>query len=94
MTDRLEIYEEPLPFVAEIWSRSMGRYDVDAKIPEYKERCDSEIWRLHPYERTVTAWRRQAVGSFTESVFRGGKVRLHSLPDVTVDIDALFARVS
>lgn len=93
-TDRLEIYEEPLPFVAEIWSRTTGGYDVDAKIPEYRNRGDTEIWRLHPYERTVTAWRRQADGSYTESVHHGGTVRLHALPDVTIDIDALFARVS
>jgi len=94
VTDRLEIYDEPLPFIAEIWSPSTGGYDVDAKVPEYMKRGDSEIWRLHPYERTVTAWRRQADGSYTESVYSGGKVRLHAPSEVTVDLDALFAPVT
>ena len=52
---------------------------------------DLEIWLLHPYERTVTAWRRQPDGSYIETVFRGGVVQLHALPDVSVDLDSLFA---
>ena len=44
VTNRLEIYEESLPFIAEIWSRSTGAYDVEAKIPEYVKRGDLEIW--------------------------------------------------
>jgi Uma2 family endonuclease len=54
----LEIYDEPLPLVAEVWSPSTGGYDVLAKLPEYRRRGDTEIWLLHPYERTLTAWRR------------------------------------
>jgi Uma2 family endonuclease len=90
-TDQLEIYESPLPFVSEIWSPSPGGYDVDQKLPEYMKRGDLEIWRLHPYEHTVTAWRRQADDSYIETIFRGGVVRLHALPEVSVDLDALFA---
>lgn len=92
-TVRLEIYEEPLPFIAEIWTRSTAGYDVDAKIPEYMKRGDSEIWHVHPYLHTVTAWRRHADGAYTESVFHGGTVRLHALPNVAIDLDSLFARV-
>jgi len=91
-TDLLEIYEAALPFVAEIWSRATGNYDVDQKIPEYMNRGDQEIWRLHPYQRTVTAWRRQPDGSYVEIVYRGGLVRLHALPEVSIDLDALFAQ--
>ncbi len=94
MTDRLEIYDEPLLFIAEFWSPCTGGYDVDAKVPEYMKRGDLEIWRIHPYDRTITAWRRQADGSYAESVYSAGKVRLHALPDVTVDIDGQFARIS
>ncbi|CAA9518521.1 MAG: hypothetical protein AVDCRST_MAG73-41 [uncultured Thermomicrobiales bacterium] len=86
----LEIYDDPLPFVAEIWSRSTGDYDVDAKLPEYQSRGDLEIWRLHPYDRTVTVWRRQPDGSYQESFYRGGVVPVLSLPGVTIDLDALF----
>jgi Uma2 family endonuclease len=91
--DRLEIYEVPLPLVAEIWSISTGSYDVDAKIPEYMKRGDQEIWRLHPYERTLTTWRRQQDGSYSETLYRGGTIRLHALPEVVIDLDALFANL-
>src|SRR5947209_8819162 len=65
--ERLEYYEEPLPLVVEVWSRSTAVYDVNTKIPEYRRRGDLEIWRIQPYERTLTTWRRQPDGSYTES---------------------------
>ena len=89
----LEVHDAPLPFVAEIWSRTTGPYDVDKKLPEYRRRGDLEIWRVHPYERTVVAWRRQSDGSYTEATYGGGKVEVSSLPGVTIDLDQLFARV-
>ena len=88
--DVLEIYDAPLPLVVEVWSPSTGGYDVDAKLPEYRNRGDLEIWRLHPFERTLTMWRRQPDGSYKESTVRGGNVRLFALPDVVVDLDALW----
>jgi Uma2 family endonuclease len=90
-TDALDAYAEPLPFVVEVWSPSTGDYDVETKLPDYQRRGDLEIWRIHPYDRTVTAWRRQADGSYSESTFTGGRVELVGLPNVTIDIDALFA---
>jgi len=87
---RLEFYSEPLPFVAEVWSISTGRFDVDEKLPAYRRRGDLEIWRLHPYERTLTVWRRQPDGTYSESLYHGGLVRMESLPGVTIDLDALF----
>jgi Uma2 family endonuclease len=88
---RLEAYPEPLPLVVEVWSPSTGSYDVDEKLPEYQRRGDLEIWRIHPYERTLTAWRRQPDGSYSETVYRGGSVQPATLPNVTIDLDALFA---
>jgi Uma2 family endonuclease len=82
-SDVLESYEEPLPFVAEVWSPSTGDYDVDTKIPEYKRRGDLEIWRLHPYERSRIAWR-QPDGTYAESRFERGQVQLWALPSVTI----------
>lgn len=87
----LGVFEEPLLFVAEAWSRSTGRYDVNVKIPTHKLRGDQEIWRIHPFERTVTAWRRRSDGEYDELQFTGGTVQLHALPSVVVDLDALFA---
>ena len=88
----LEVYEAPLPLVVEIWSKSTGEYDITTKLAAYRARDDAEIWRLHPYRRTLTRWVRQAGGGYVEEEIRGGLVALAALPDVVVDLDALFAR--
>jgi Uma2 family endonuclease len=85
-----EVYDDPLPLVVEIWSPSTGDYDVDEKLAEYRRRGDLEVWCLHPYERTLTAWRRQPDGRYTETFYRGGTVHVAALPDVSIDLDTLF----
>jgi Uma2 family endonuclease len=90
-SQRLELYPEPLPLVVEIWSPSTGEYDIDEKLPVYRERGDLEIWRVHPYERTLTAWRRQPDGSYSEHHLASGTVQLHAIDGASVDLDALFA---
>jgi Uma2 family endonuclease len=90
VTMRLESYMQPLPFVAEVWSPSTGDYDVDTKFPEYKKRGDLEIWRIHPYDRQIIAWRRQADGSYSETAYTSGEVPVASLPGVTIKLDSLF----
>lgn len=91
-TGELEAFTKPLPFVAEIWSKSTGDYDVETKFDEYKKRGDLEIWRLHPYEKTVTAWRRQPDGSYTETVYfeADGEAPILSLPGVVVKFADIF----
>jgi Uma2 family endonuclease len=91
-TGALERYAEPLPLVVEIWSRSTGDYDISVKLAAYQARGDAEIWRLHPYERTLTRWVRQPDGAYAESVHADGIVELAALPGVAVDLDDLFAR--
>lgn len=86
----LEVYVDALPLVVEIWSPSTGTYDIDDKLPEYQRRGDHDIWRIHPFERTLTAWRRQPDGSYAETLYRGGVVRVEALPNVTIDLDQLF----
>jgi Uma2 family endonuclease len=90
--DVLEVYDQPLPLVVEVWSRSTGDYDVEEKLAVYRQRGDLEIWRLHPYERTLTAWRRQPDGSYEQSVYRDGIIRPTALPGVEIDLTALFDR--
>lgn len=86
-----EVYTDAVPFVVEIWSPSTGEYDVDTKLLEYQWRGDAEIWRPHPYEHTVVAWRRGADVSYTETILTGGIVQLAALPHVSIDIEAIFA---
>ena len=86
----LAIFSDPLPLVVEVWSPSTGDYDVDAKLPVYQQRGDLEIWRIHPYERTLTAWRRQPNGSYQETIHREGVVKPAALPGVAIDLGPLF----
>lgn len=83
-------YSQPLPLVAEVWSRSTGTYDFETKLQGYRERGDREIWYVRPYERTLTAWRRQLDGTYLEALYRGGIVPVTSLPDVAIDFDTLL----
>jgi Uma2 family endonuclease len=92
-TCKLEVYSVPLPLVVEIWSPSTGGYDAREKLPEYQARGDQEIWFLHPYERTLTVWRRRPDGHYTEIVYRGGTVQPTALPGVSIDLDTLFAEM-
>ena len=87
----LEVYADPLPLVVEVWSPSTGDYDVEAKFPEYKRRQDAEIWRIHPYDHTLTAWRRQPDGTYTETVYTAGSIQPIALPGVRIDFDQLFS---
>jgi Uma2 family endonuclease len=89
--NQFEVYEDSVPLVVEIWSPSTGDYDVDEKLREYQLRGDLEIWRIHPYEHTLTAWRRQPDGSYTEEVITGGIVRPVALPNVSIDLDDLLS---
>ena len=88
--DVLEVYDQPLPLVVEVWSRSTGDYDVEEKLAVYQQRGDLEIWRIHPYERTLTIWRRLPDGRYEETLHREGIVRPTALPGVEIDLAALF----
>ena len=86
----LAIFSDPLPLVVEVWSPSTGDYDVDARVPVYQQRGDLEIWRIHPYEQTLTSWQRQPDGSHEETIHREGTITPVALPGVTIDLETLF----
>ena len=86
----LAIFPEPLPLVVEVWSESTGDYDVAAKLPVYQQRGDREIWLIHPYEQTLTAWRRQPDETYEETVYREGVVMPSALPGVSIHLADLF----
>lgn len=83
-------FTDPLPLVVEVWSPSTGHYDVATKLRGYRERGDVEIWFTHPYDRTLTAWRRQPDGAYMEEIHRGGVIQVSSLPGVAIDLDVLL----
>jgi Uma2 family endonuclease len=85
-----EVYDAPLPLIVEVWSPSTGEYDVDKKLAEYRHRGDLEIWRIHPYERTLIAWVRRPNGTYTETLYTSGTIRLTALPSVVIDLSSLF----
>lgn len=87
---RLEVYVDPLPLVVEIWSPSTGSYDINEKLAGYQQRGDQEIWRIHPYDRTLTTWRRRSNGGYDETVYKEGTVEPVELPGVMIDLDALW----
>lgn len=89
---KLEVYAEPLPFVAEVWSRSTGDYDLGEKLASYRERGDREIWLVHPYDLTVTAWRRlDDTADYDEMKYHAADlIDILSLPAVQVDLHELF----
>jgi Uma2 family endonuclease len=86
----LEIYDGPLPLVAEVWSPSTGDYDVETKLVEYQKRGDREIWLVHPFERTLRAWRRQPDGTYTKAFFDSGSIQPIAFPRVTIELATLF----
>jgi Uma2 family endonuclease len=89
-TRTLEAYYAPLPLVVEVWSPSTGDFDVQTKLRAYQQRGDLEIWRIHPYEHSLIAWRRQPDGRYTETTYTSGTIQPAGLPGVTIDVDALF----
>lgn len=91
LPNALDAYSDPLPLVIEVWSPSTGDYDITEKLPNYQERGDREIWYVHPFERTLTAWRRQPNGAYAQTVYGTGTVRPETLPGVAIDLAALFA---
>jgi hypothetical protein len=73
-----------------VWAPHSGFYDDDAVLAEYRERGDVEIWRIQLVERTLMAWRRQADGSYEQTLHTGGRLTLWALPQVTIDLDLLL----
>ena len=86
----LEVYDDPLPLIGEVVSRSTARYDQRTKLAEYRLRGDLEIWIVNPFTKTVTSWQRQPDGSYRETTYHGGTLQPVALPGVTIDLDEIF----
>ncbi len=90
-TGVIDLFDEPMPLVIEVWSPSTGEYDVSTKLPEYLRRGDAEIWLIHPVERWLRAWRRQPDGSYSETLYTGdAAIEPVALSGVRIALAALF----
>jgi Uma2 family endonuclease len=87
----LDAYDNPLPLVIEIWSPSTGDYDLTEKLVDYQRRGDLEIWYIHPYERSLTAWRKEPDGTYSQTTHHRGTVHPTSLPGIAIALETLFA---
>jgi Uma2 family endonuclease len=86
----LEMYDQPLPIIVEVWSPTTGDYGIEEKLAVSKQRGDAEIWYIHPYERSLTAWHRRPDWRYEESIHRDGVIRPVALPGVEIELNALF----
>jgi Uma2 family endonuclease len=89
----LETYSQPALLVAEVWSPSTGEYDVEGKLPRYRERGDLEIWRIHPVARSIDIWTRRANGEYELQSANWGVLTPSAFPGVRIDVGLLFAHV-
>jgi hypothetical protein len=87
----LAIFADPSPLVVDGWSPSPRDDDTAGRIPVDHRRGDAGIWRIHPCERALARWVRQAAGAYLESKQHGGILALSALPEVRFDLDWLFA---
>jgi Uma2 family endonuclease len=87
---QFESFPDAMPLVVEIWSPSTGETDITEKLLEYQRRGDLEIWYIHPYERTLTVWRRRPDGGYDMTAYTGGVVPVVALPGVSIDLASLF----
>jgi Uma2 family endonuclease len=77
---RLEVFDEPMPLVVEVWSPSTGGHDSQKKVQEYQERGDRECWLIHPDQRPRSALRRQPAGPNAATLNTEGFVPVRPCP--------------
>lgn len=87
----LEVYDEPLPLIIEVWSPSTGNIDATTKLADYRACGDGEIWLVNRAGQTLTAWRRQPDGGYAQASYRDGTLSPVAFPHVAINLDALWA---
>jgi Uma2 family endonuclease len=87
--DQLEVYDRTIPLVVKVWSPVVGGYDVEENLRRYQQRGDWEIWRVHPCDKTLTAWQREG-GAHSAALHQRGAGQPASLPGVGIELQRLF----
>lgn len=89
----------PMPDIAvEIRSRSTWRYDVGAKRAGYERAGLPELWLVDTEAQTILALRRsrrdQHDFDISQQYESGDELTSPQLPDFSIDVDAVFAKVT
>ena len=81
-------------WIAEVLSPGTAGYDRAVKVPAYERAGVSEVWLVHPIERTVTLHKLES-GRYAHATVLElkGQTRLTAVPDVTIDWNRVLARL-
>ena len=94
---RADVYRKQLPtaadtlLVAEVCNTS-ERYDREIKLPLYAAHGIPEVWIISIEQQSLTIYRSPDNSRYQQETTTQspGKVSLFALPDITVDLSALF----
>lgn len=87
----LETYHTSLPLIIDVWTPPTAGFEIDTRFAEYQRAGTEEIWLVHPVARAITTWVRRTNDTYDEVIRAGGILRAARIPDLVLDIDALFA---
>jgi len=81
-------------WLAEVLSPSTASYDQSVKIPLYERAGVSEVWLIHPTDRTLAIYRLE-VGRYGRPIYQElkGQTLLSAVPGVSIDLDRMMARL-
>ncbi len=81
-------------WIAEVLSPSTASYDQITKLPTYERAGVSEVWLVHPGDRTLTVYRLEA-GRYGRPMIveLQGQTAMTAVPGVSIDWDRLLANI-
>jgi Uma2 family endonuclease len=81
-------------WIAEVLSPGTAGYDRAVKVPAYERAGVSEVWLVHPIQRTVTI-RKLESGRYARATVLDfkGHTRLTAVPEVTIDWNRVLNRL-
>jgi len=84
----------PPDWVVEVLSPSTARRDRTVKVPVYERAGVTEVWLIHPTNRTVAIYRLHEGRYATPEVLKlKGQTTVSAVPDVRIDWDRLLRRI-
>jgi Uma2 family endonuclease len=81
-------------WLAEVLSPSTAGHDQVIKLPVYERAGVSEVWLIHPIDRTLTIYRLKD-GRYGRAVVQElkGQTSLTAVPGVIIDWDRVLAQL-